>query len=394
MPLNQAIPDPALIEFLVELQHIQHVKSSLRRDTMKPLNLLLACTLAAASSAPALADFTYQETTQITGGSLMSMMKLAGSISKQARQATDPTVSTVMVSGNRMVHANKDTTEIIDLDAGTITVIDHLKKQYTTMTFEQMRQQLEAAMAKAKAQQQKAPPQPANNNAQNVDMKFNVNVRNTGATKDVAGLSATESILTMTMDATDKTSGQTGSLAITNDMYLVPEVPGYDEVRDFYKRYAEKMGTVMSGAINTQMMSMMQQPGAGKGMADMVSEMSKLKGIPVLQIMRMGTTADGTPLPAASEAPLPTGPPPPSAGDIAKQSATSAVMSSLPFGGFGKKKKTDDPPPPAANSTAPPTAAVLVESNTQMTSFSKTPIAASNFAPPAGYKQVDPKQIN
>jgi hypothetical protein len=110
--------------------------------------------------------------------------------------------------------------------------------------------------------------------------------------------------------------------------------------------------------------------------------------------MRMGTTADGTPLPAASEAPLPTGPPPPSASDIAKQSATSAVMSSLPFGGFGKKKKADDPPPPAANSTAPPTAAVLVESNTQMTSFSKTPIAASNFAPPAGYKQVDPKQIN
>ena len=362
---------------------------------MKPLTILLACTLAAASSARANADFTYQETTQITGGSLMSMMKLAGTFSKQARQAGDPVVSTVMVSGNRMVRANKDTTEIIDLDAGTITLIDHLKKQYTTMTFEQMRQQMEAAMAKAKAEQQKAPQQqPTNNDAQNVDVKFNVKVRNTGATKDVAGLSATESILTMTMDATDKTSGQTGSLAITNDMYLVPEVPGYDEVRDFYKRYAEKMGTIMSGAINPQMVGMMQQPGAGKGMADMVTEMSKLKGIPVLQIMRMGTTADGTPLPAASEAPLPTGPPPPSAGDIAKQSATSAVMSSLPFGGFGKKKKADDPPPAAANSTAPPTAAVLVESNTQMTSFSKTPIAASNFAPPPGYKQVDPKQIN
>ncbi len=98
------------------------------------------------------------------------------------------------------------------------------------------------------------------------------------------------------MDATDQKSGQTGSLAITNDMYLAPEIPGYDEVRDFYKRYALKMGTVMSGAINTQMMAMMQQPAAGKGMADMVEEMSKLKGIPVLQIMRMGTTADGTPV--------------------------------------------------------------------------------------------------
>src|SRR5450756_2301756 len=97
---------------------------------------------------------------------------------------------------------------------------------------------------------------------------------------------------------------------------------------------------------------MMQQPNAGKGMAEMAAEMSKLKGTPVLQIMRMGTTADGSPLPAASEAPLPAGPPPPTAGDVAKQSASSAIMGSLPFGGFGRKKKQDDAPPPAADSVS------------------------------------------
>ncbi len=354
---------------------------------MKPSAILIACTLAA--TIPAHADFTYQETTQITGGSLMGMMKMVGALSKQARQATDPIVSTVTVKGNRMSRVNKDRSEIIDLDAGTITTIDHIKKQYTTMTFEQMRQQIDDAMAKAKAQQAKQPQQPANNGAQDVDMKFNVKVRNTNTTKDVAGLTAKESILTMTADATDKKSGQTGSLAITNDMYLVPEVPGYEEVREFYKRYAVKMGTVMSGAINPQMMGMMQQPGAGKGMADMATEMAKLKGIPVLQIMRMGTTADGTPLPAASEAPLPQGPPPPSAGSVAK----SAIMSSLPFGGLGRKKQADLAPA-AADSGSQAAAAVLIESNTQMTSFSKASVDASAFAPPAGYKQVDPKQID
>ena len=106
-----------------------------------------------------------------------------------------------------MMHVNKERTEIVDLDAETITVIDHVKKQYTTMTFEQMRQQMEAAMAKAKEEQakQKQQPPPQSNDAQNVDVKFNVKVRNTGATKDVAGLNAKESIMTMTMDATDKT---------------------------------------------------------------------------------------------------------------------------------------------------------------------------------------------
>jgi hypothetical protein len=361
---------------------------------MKPLNLLLACTLAS-PSAIAYADFTYQETTQITGGSIVSLMKLAGTFSKQARQAGEPILTTVMVKGNRMTRINRDRTEIIDLDAGTITEIDHLKKQYTTMTFEQMRQQMEAAMAKAKAQQQKQQQQPANNDAQNVSVKFNVKVRNTEASRDVAGVTAKESILTMTVDATDQKSGQTGSLAITNDMYLAPEIPGYDEVRDFYKRYALKMGTVMNGVINPQMIAMMQQPAAGKGMADMIEEMSKLKGIPVLQIMRMGTTVDGTPLPAASEAPLPAAPPPPSAGDIARQSAASAITSSLPFGGFGRKKKQDTPPPSdGSDPSAQAAAAVLVESNTQFTSFSTDSVSESQFTPPAGYKKVELRPID
>jgi hypothetical protein len=125
--------------------------------------------------------------------------------------------------------------------------------------------------------------------------------------------------------------------------------------------------------------------------------MSKLKGIPVLQIMRMGTTTDGAPLPAASEAPLPQGPPPPSAGDIAKQSATSALTDKLgalgSFGGFGKKKK-QDAPPAADPGAATPTSAVLMESNTQLTSFSKAPIDPSQFNPPAGYKQVEPKALD
>jgi hypothetical protein len=357
---------------------------------MKPLRLLPAGIVLAATSVTAHADFTYQETTQLTGGSVLSMMKLAGSFSRQARQAGDPMLITVMVKGNRMLRADRDRSEIIDLDAGTITTIDHIKKQYTIMTFEQMRQQVQAALNKARTQQPKQQPPPASGDAQ-VAVHFKIKVHNTEALKDVAGLSARESILTMTAEATDQNSGQTGSFAITNDMYLAPEIPGYDEVRDFDRRYALKMGTVMSGAVNPQLMAMMQQPAAGKGMADMVEEMGKLKGVPVLQIMRMGTTADGTPLPAASEAPLPAPPPPPSAGEVAKQTASSALAASLPFGGFGRKK-TQPAPPPDANSGSS-TAAILVESSTQLASFSKASVDASQFNPPAGYKQVEPRQI-
>jgi hypothetical protein len=107
--------------------------------------------------------------------------------------------------------------------------------------------------------------------------------------------------------------------------------------------------------------------------------------------MRMGTTLNGAPLPAASEASLPAGPTPPSAGEIAKESATAAVMSSLPFGGFGRKKKQEQPLPA---DSAQPNSVVLMEMSTQTTNFSKATISPSQFQPPVGYRMVEPKQVD
>jgi hypothetical protein len=350
-----------------------------------------------AASASLHADFSYTETTQITGGSMLGLMKMAGAFSRQARQVGDPIISTVAIKGNRMAHINPDRTEIIDLDAETITTIDTLKRQYTVMTFEQMKQQIAAAAAKMKEQQQKTEAKTAEQPA-TTDVKFQIHVRNTGQGKDVSGLSTKESILTMNMDATDKSSGQTGSLAITNDMWLAPEVPGYDEVKEFYRKFALKMGTVFNSAINPAMLA--QYQGAGKGMAEMAEEMSKLKGTPLLQVMRMGMTTDGTPLPAASEAPLPTpaGPAMPSAGDVAQQTASAAIASRLGgfgLGGFGKKKKAD-PAPTDSDSTAAAqtqTSGVLMETNTQMGNFSRT-VNDASFVIPAGFKLVQMKGEN
>lgn len=392
-------------------------------------NKLVAATLCigVAIPAPLFADFHYEEKTQITGGSLVSMMKMMGTFSKQARQATDPILSAVYVQGNRMARVNSLTTEIIDLDKETITNIDHTKKTYTTMTFQQMKEQMEAAMRKAKEEQAKRSSEPAGEPAaqeNNVDMNFDVKVRNTDATKEVAGLSTKEAILAMTLEGRDKKTGEKGAMAMTNDMWMAPEIPGYAEVRDFQVRFAKKMGQVMGGAMNMQMLAM--QPGMGEGMAKMVEEMSKLKGVPMLQVMRMGMTANGAPLAAASEAPLPATPDVamPSGSDIAgsvadnaansaQQSAANklaskmggfgSVASGLPsFGGFGHKKKAQPAAEAPAESTAAspntdPSAAqssVLMESTTEITSFSQGAVDASRFEVPAGYQQVALKSYN
>ena len=194
--------------------------------------------------------------------------------------------------------------------------------------------------------------------------------------------------MTVALHATDKSTQQTGTLAITNDMWLASSTPVYDEVRAFNEKFARAMGQVFSGSEGMQgMQALMAQPGASKGMAEMAKETSKLKGVPILQVMRMGTTSNGEPLPAASEAPLPasTSPAMPTAGDVAQQTATSAVASALggfSMGGFGHKKKPANTAPaqPAdsTNKSAPadPSSSVLIESSTTLSDFSSAPVDA------------------
>ena len=359
---------------------------------------ILAIALAVPTSL--FADYSYQQTTQITGGSIMAMMKMVGAFSSQARKAGEPITSSIYIKGNRMANVAPDHIEIIDLDAETITNIDTAKRTYVVMTFQQIRDQLAQAqqqMQKAQAEHP-APTAPDATKPDDVKVTYDVHVRNTGVEKQISGLDTKEAIMTLMMIGTDQKTQQTGAMAITNDMWLVPEIPGYKQVREFYMRMAEKMG-VMSSGVGVDMTKMLaQNPGATQALTDMGKEMQKIQGVPIMQIMRMGATTDGKPLPAASEAPLPpspSGPAMPSGGDIAKQSAASMISSHLGglggLGGFGKKKKADPPPPDPNANQAPPTSSVLMESQTTITNFSSDPVDPSHFAIPAGYKQVQPQ---
>jgi hypothetical protein len=344
------------------------------------------------------ADYTYQETTQLTGGSMLHMIKTVGMLSSQARKAGDPVVSTIYIKGNRMAKVNPDSIEIIDLDKETITSIDNLKHTYTVMTFEQIREQMAKAAQEAQKQSAQQPAQQQPQQNPDVKMSFDVKVHNTGAEKQVSGLSSHEAIMTMTATATNQQTQQQGSMAVTNDMWLVPEIPGYDQVRDFDRKLAEKMAVMAQGMGMDFSRMLAANPGATQAMTDMGKEMEKVKGVPVMQIMRMGSTTDGKPLPAASEAPLPpdNSPAMPSGGDIAKQGMASALNSKLGgfgFGGFGKKKKTDDQAPANANQNAAPAqpaVAILMETQITVSSFSSDPVDGSHFDVPAGYKQLQP----
>jgi hypothetical protein len=136
------------------------------------------------------------------------------------------------------------------------------------------------------------------------------------------------------------------------------------------------------------------------GMSDMAKEMSKLHGVPVSQVMRIGSTTDGSFLPADSEAALPQSNGPNmgqaasnAAGDAASSTAQNKIASKIGLGGFGgfggfHKKKDQQQQQQAAQTTPAQTWAVLMETSIEMTNFSSASIDPALFNVPAGYTKV------
>jgi len=328
-----------------------------------------------------LADFTYQETSTITGGMMMSMMKVAGAFNKQARE---PIQSTIAVKGNRMVHRTATSASVIDLDSQTITHIDFQKKQYSVMTFEEMKQMMEQMSQKAQKREKGDQP----------EMKFKVSANATGKSKQVAGLEAKEMIMKMEMEteATDKDSGQTqkGGMTVTTDMWIASGVPGYGEVRDFHKRMAEKINWNPGGNM------FMSDPKVSQGMAEVAKEVAKLDGMPVQQNISMGMAgqpgaAEGGTAPAQQQSQ------PQAQQQPAERPSVGGALGSALGGrfGLGKKKPADQQASSdnasasggqASGSGAPGS---LLEMTTELSSYSSNAVDPSLLEVPAGFKKVD-----
>ncbi len=343
----------------------------------------------------AFADVSYQETTHVTGGSMMGMLKMASAISSQAKQVTAPVTTSVMIHGSRMVRSNPHTTEIIDLDQQTITMIDHDKKNYSVMTFQEMQQAMENAAAKAKGSQ---PSSTAGS-----QMSFTAHISSSGATRQLDGETAKEALLTVTMVANASDSNAKGGMAATSEMWLIQDAPGLAEMRSFSERMIKEMKVDMTASAMSSILA--AEPGGAQALAELKKEAATMSGLPVLQVTRVGMTMDGQPLPSPSVAPLP-----PSqqsqgseAGSVTKEiaagTATQEAGSQMGrLGTFGRAlggssmgalmHHTSSPSPAPSQAGNAATAGVMLESQTETSGFSTAAVDTSSFQIPAGYKQV------
>ncbi len=327
----------------------------------------------------ALADFSYEQTSKITGGTMMSMVKIMGAFSKQLRE---PMRSTFAVKGDRMAMITPQMTQVIDLEKETITEINYEKKRYSVTSFADWSAALSGADSKIKA----------GDEGEYQDVTITAKVQQPGDTKVVNGMTTKHAIVILGFEGTDKKGNKAAFMTMVVDMWLAPDVNGYSEMKNFYARMAQKLNWSPNSGIVSAM-----APGSSSGMAEMMKEMSKLEGMPVLQYTSM---VFGNPEQAAkvAEASRKQQENPQPEQKAEERESTGSKLGRLGgrlggFGGFGRKKQEEPESEPAAQGGQPAGAGSFMDMTSETSNYSQASVDASKFEVPAGFKQAESETL-
>jgi hypothetical protein len=220
----------------------------------------------------AAADVTYEEQTTMSG-----MMQMFG--------MGKPTKSMTRVSGDFLRTDNGDEATIIDLAGEKILNLDIKKKTYSVMTFAEMKQQMEQAMAQLQGKQAEKPQQQPSA----ATMKTEVRVTDTGRSETIQGASCKQYLLEMDLTAKSEKEQKSGTMSTLTEMWMAKDVPGLAEVNAFYRKMAEKAG---SFGVNQQWAAAAAQGPAqsmGADIQKMSEEMKKMEGHPMRTVLYMGS---------------------------------------------------------------------------------------------------------
>jgi hypothetical protein len=288
------------------------------------MKLTAVLVLAVAGSVAVHADFAYTST-----------MKGGGMMGAGAR----PTHT--LIKGDKMKVDTGDNAMIMDFGSQTITHINHTQKTYSVMPFGEIT---------AKVGQLGA------------DIK--VDVQETGQRKVISGFNCHEVIMTMDMESPRAgPQGAAMKMRMTMDLWVSPDVPGYQELHAFHQRVSSGPGWA----------AMMRGSGAGmqKNMAELQKKMANLNGVPVLQVMKMTSAGD-----AAQNAQMQQG-----------MAQARAQLEAMKAKGGEQAKMAEQ----ALARMGGASGGALMEMTIESSGFSTATIPASDFAPPAGYSKTAAK---
>jgi len=336
----------------------------------------LSASLALASTAALHADVRSDQRTKFQlAGVLGKVVNIFG-----GRAAREGVTSTVAVKGNRKLTMTDTSGQIVDLSEEKLYDLDVKKKQYTVITFAEMRRQMEEARKKAEEDAKKAEasgdkdaPPKRDPNAKEYEVDFEV--KNTGEKKDINGFATTQSVMTITVREKGKTLQESGGMVLTSDLWMTPSIPAMKEVAEFDMKYAEKLfGPMMSGASPQEMaQAMVMYPAMKPALEKMAAEGRKLQGTPILTSTTLDAVKSAEQMAAEAKSSSSSS----SSGGDAPTSVGGLI------GGLGRRmaqRKNND------SAAAGPKDRATVLTTTNEVLKVATSVSADEVAVPAGYK--------
>ncbi|HET9371979.1 MAG TPA: hypothetical protein VFO19_17085 [Vicinamibacterales bacterium] len=217
-----------------------------------------------------------------------NMFKMEGMLGAFANRfsggAADGIESTVALKGNRLATWTDTTGRIIDLGEEKVYEVDIKKKEYRVVTFAQMKAQMEKARADMEKNMKDMKPEERQQMQEaGQQLEFDVDVKETGQKKPIAGHDTRQVILTVTARAKGQTLDQGGGFVMTNDLWLANSLPVMNEVSEFYMKFFRAVYGEAIGFDQGQIAGMMAMFPAFATMAKrMQEEGAKLQGTPLM----------------------------------------------------------------------------------------------------------------
>jgi hypothetical protein len=132
-------------------------------------------------------------------------------------------------------------------------------------------------------------------------LEFDVDVRETGQDRSIAGHATREVVLTIAMRERGRKLEESGGLVMTDTLWLAPSVPAIEELTAFHMKYFQAVfGSTFSG-LNPQATNALSAmvPGLGTLAERMSQEQRRLKGTPVMSTMMFETVRSAEQMKAA-----------------------------------------------------------------------------------------------
>lgn len=245
---------------------------------------------------------------------------------------------------------------IIRLDKQLIWTLDPKEKTYTEMTFAEFREMLEKGMAEMQ-QGEDEEAEEADTTGEEM-YEWTVEDQSDPDPKTINGFTCRNVKFVATGVNKQEANDQ---VVITLDAWNSEDVPGREEIMDFYRRYAEALS--LDPWALTQ--GLMQAAALYRAQFDsLYGAFQKAPGESVQSLMEIKRhTIKGKSLKQA-----------------AGEAAQEELMSKIPFGG-GKKKKKEEAPEWVWK--------VRFSSTSELIEAAASPVEAANFEIPDGYKKKD-----